>query len=154
MSMDNTSLQRFLTAQADCGYEDVLAELRHGRKVGHWIWFIFPQLRGLGQSTTSEFYGIRGLAEAVAYLQHPILGPRLRECVASVLSVEGVTAEQIFGFPDVLKFHSSLTLFSRAARELGEEEEHLVFRDALHRYYGGQEDGRTLALLGRASDHL
>ena len=137
---DPHDLDRFLDAQAGI-YEAALAELRAGRKRGHWMWFVFPQCAGLGQSETSRRYAIRSLEEAQAYLGHAVLGARLRACVAAALQVEGCTAEAIFGFPDVLKFHSSLTLFTRAAPE------EALFREALAKYCGGVLDPRTLALL-------
>ena len=96
-------------------YEDVVDELRRGHKTGHWIWFIFPQIKGLGRSPQSEYYGIGSLAEAAAYAHHPLLGPRLVECTQLVNSVEGRTIREILGSPDDLKFRSSMTLFARAA---------------------------------------
>ena len=111
MSFD---LERFVEAQTGV-YEGVLRELRAGRKTGHWIWFIFPQLAGLGRSEMSRFYGIASLDEARAYLDHPVLGPRLRECVGAVLATSGATADQIFGSLDAMKVRSSMTLFHRAA---------------------------------------
>ncbi len=137
---DPHELARFVDAQQGV-QEAALAELRAGRKRGHWMWFVFPQLVGLGQSEMSRRYAIRSLEEARAYLAHPVLGPRLRECVAAVLAAEGRTAEEIFGYPDVLKFRSSLTLFARAAP--GEA----VFRDALAKYYPAGPDRETLRLL-------
>ena len=137
---DLYNLQRFVDAQADV-YESVLAELRQGRKTGHWMWFIFPQLKGLGFSSTAQFYGIASLAEASSYLEHPLLGPRLIECTRIVNSIEARSLRQIFGTPDDLKFRSSMTLFSRAAAEPS------VFNDALTKYFGGEADGLTLALL-------
>jgi uncharacterized protein (DUF1810 family) len=135
-------LGRFLDAQAGV-YDAALAELRAGRKRSHWMWFVFPQLVGLGLSPTAQFYGIAGLAEAEAYLAHPVLGPRLLACTRAVLDVQGRSLHAIFGSPDDLKFRSSVTLFDRAAR--GRE---LALREALDRYCGGEPDPRTLALLG------
>src|SRR3954468_10069453 len=106
-------LDRFLSAQAPL-YDDVLAELRAGRKRTHWMWFVSPQLRGLGMSPTAEFFGIASLEEARAYLAHPVLGPRLRECCALMLQVPERSAHEILGSPDDLKFRSCLTLFSLA----------------------------------------
>ncbi|HBH81499.1 MAG TPA: DUF1810 domain-containing protein, partial [Nitrospira sp.] len=107
------NLHRFLTAQAPT-YNTVLAELRAGRKSSHWIWFIFPQIAGLGHSAMAQQFAIGSLDEAKAYLQHPVLGPRLRECAQLVLDVEGRSAEEIFGYPDYLKFRSCMTLFMSA----------------------------------------
>lgn len=137
---DPHKLARFLEAQAPV-YEQVVAELGAGRKRSHWIWFIFPQLAGLGYSTTAQYYAITSLQEAQAYLAHPVLGARLRECAGLVLAVEGRSAHDIFGWPDDLKFHSSMTLFGRAdpAQDL--------FRQCLAKYFAGAEDPQTLALL-------
>ena len=138
MSID---LERFVAAQQGV-YEGALRELRAGRKTGHWIWFIFPQLAGLGRSEMSRFYGIESLEEARAYLEHPVLGPRLRECVGAVLAVpSGVTADAIFGSLDAMKVRSSMTLFHRAALE------DPPFVDVLERFYGGVADQSTDALL-------
>jgi uncharacterized protein (DUF1810 family) len=133
-------LERSVTAQQDV-YEGALRELRQGRKSGHWIWFIFPQLAGLGRSEMSRFYGIESLAEARAYFEHPVLGPRLRECAGAVLATSGRTAEEIFGSLDAMKVRSSMTLFHRAAPEES------VFTDTLERFYGGVADRATEALL-------
>jgi len=135
-------LERFVTAQ-DPIYAGALAELRAGNKRTHWMWFIFPQLRGLGQSERAVRYGIADLAEARAYLAHTVLGPRLRECTHAVLAVAGKTAHGIFGSPDDRKFHSSMTLFFLAATDLA------PFRAALERYFGGELDPITVQLLGR-----
>jgi uncharacterized protein (DUF1810 family) len=134
-------LDRFVAAQ-DGRFEGVLRELRAGHKTGHWIWFIFPQLAGLGRSETSRFYAIASIDEARAYLAHPILGPRLRECIEAVLATSGAGAEQIFGALDAMKVRSSLTLFLRAAPD-----EQLV-AEMLDRFYGGVTDDATDALLG------
>ncbi|WP_377153042.1 DUF1810 domain-containing protein [Roseateles sp. UC29_93] len=133
-------LQRFLDAQAP-QIADVLAELKRGRKLSHWMWYFFPQLRGLGVSSTAQFYGIQSLDEAIAYLDHEVLGPRLRECVALMNTHRNKTAEQILGSVDAMKFRSSLTLFAKAS---GDE---AVFIGALDRYFDGQPDQRTLDLL-------
>jgi uncharacterized protein (DUF1810 family) len=133
-------LQRFLDAQAP-QVADVLAELKRGRKLSHWMWYFFPQLRGLGVSSTAQFYGIESLDEAIAYLDHEVLGPRLRECVSLMNTHRNKTAEQILGSVDAMKFRSSLTLFARAS---GDE---AVFIEALDRHFGGQPDQRTLDLL-------
>ncbi len=137
---DPYDLQRFVDAQAPV-YARVCAELRAGAKTSHWMWFIFPQLKELGQSATARHFGIASLAEAEAYWAHPLLGPRLRECSGLVLAVDGRTAFQIFGPPDDLKFRSSMTLFERAAPQ------EPLFGRALDKYYGGERDPRTLALL-------
>lgn len=139
---DPHDLQRFVDAQA-ATYAAALAELKAGRKRSHWMWFVFPQIAGLGLSPTAQRYAISGLDEARAYLAHPLLGPRLRACVAAVNSVEGRTAHEIFGSPDDLKLRSSLTLFAEAADDKAD------FREALDRYYGGQPDPATLRLLNR-----
>ena len=123
-------------------FGQVLAELRAGEKRSHWMWFIFPQLKGLGRSPTALRYGLDDLAMAQDYLKHEVLGPRLLECTRAVLGVSGRSAHQIFGSPDDLKFRSSMTLFGRA------EPEQPAFADALAQYYDGIEDFRTLELLG------
>jgi uncharacterized protein (DUF1810 family) len=137
---DPFDLDRFLSAQAG-HYPHVLAELRAGAKRSHWIWFIFPQMKGLGHSPQSEFYGIGSLEEAAAYLKHPVLGPRLEECTILVNQVAGRTINQIMGYPDDLKFRSSMTLFARAAGEQS------IFAEALNKYFGGTSDPVTLDLL-------
>ena len=139
---DSFDLERFLTAQAPV-FTTALAELKAGRKRSHWMWFIFPQLRGLGHSSTAMFYGLSSLDEARAYLAHPTLGPRLHLCTEAVLGITDSTLNSIFGSPDDLKFCSSMTLFSHAAGETQS-----TFRQALDRYCDGRTDGRTLALLG------
>ena len=138
---DPHDLTRFLAAQAPV-IDQVRAELRAGRKRSHWMWFVFPQLRGLGFSTMAQRYGIASLDEARAYLAHPVLGPRLRECCTLVLQVPERSALEILGSPDDLKFRSCLTLFSLAAP--GEA----LFRQGLDRFYGGEPDSRTVALCG------
>jgi uncharacterized protein (DUF1810 family) len=137
---DPFNLQRFVDAQASV-YERVRAELRNGRKQSHWMWFIFPQIAGLGHSAMAQRYAISSLREAEAYLKHPVLGPRLRECTRLMLRIEGKSAHDILGSPDDLKFHSSLTLFARAAPD-GD-----VFTAALDKYYDGRDDEQTLARL-------
>jgi uncharacterized protein (DUF1810 family) len=141
---DRFNLERFVRAQ-EGAFEDVLGELRAGEKRSHWIWFIFPQRKGLGRSATSEFYGIGSMQEVRAYLKHPVLGPRLRACTSAVNAVEGRTAEAIFGWPDDVKFRSSMTLFARAAEAAGDAEAAAEFRAALGKYFGGEEDPRTVA---------
>lgn len=137
---DPFNLARFVEAQRG-SYDRALLELTAGDKRSHWMWFIFPQLAGLGMSPMAQRYAISGLDEARAYLQHPVLGERLRACTAAVNAVTGRTAHQVFGFPDDMKFRSSMTLFGRAAPG------NPAFQAALTRYYGGDEDLRTLALL-------
>ena len=134
------SLERFVTAQAQI-YPRVLAELRAGKKQSHWMWFVFPQIAGLGHSAMAQMYAIQSLDEAEDYLAHPLLGARLRECCQAVLAVEGKTAHDIFGSPDDLKFRSSLTLFARAAPD------EPLFRDLLGKYYDGEVDELTLQKL-------
>jgi uncharacterized protein (DUF1810 family) len=137
---DPFNLQRFVNEQNPL-YDEVCAELRNGRKLGHWIWFIFPQLQGLGSSYMANVFGISSRQEAMAYLDHPVLGPRLRECTRLVNSVEGRAIDQIFGYPDDLKFRSSMTLFASVSSD-GQ-----VFKDALQKYFGGESDPLTLARL-------
>ena len=119
-----------------------IAELRGGRKQSHWMWFIFPQLRGLGRSSMAQFYGIAFLDEARAYLAHPVLGPRLDLATRAVLSTKDRSLQQIFGSPDDLKFHSSMTLFALASAAASNP-----FRDALDRWFGGRMDGASLKVL-------
>jgi uncharacterized protein (DUF1810 family) len=137
---DPFDLQRFLDAQNPV-YEEVCAELRNGQKRGHWIWFIFPQLRDLGSSDMATTFGIATREEAVAYLDHPVLGPRLKECTRLVNLVEGRAIGQIFGNPDDLKFRSSMTLFASVASD------DQVFKDALEKYFSGEPDPLTLERL-------
>jgi uncharacterized protein (DUF1810 family) len=141
---DPHNLDRFLRAQADA-YAQALGELRRGRKASHWIWFIFPQVAGLGSSPTSRLYAIATLDEARAYAAHPMLGPRLIECATAMLSHQGLTARDILGTPDDLKFRSSMTLFAAALPE------EALFADALERFFGGAGDPLTLAKLGLGS---
>jgi len=136
-------LGRFVEAQ-DRVYGNVRQELAAGRKATHWMWFVFPQLRGLGRSATAQHYGIGSREEAQAYLRHPVLGARLRDCVGLVLAVHGSSAHAIFGSPDDLKFRSSMTLFADAAPE------EPLFRRALEKYFGGAPDPATLEILRSA----
>jgi len=138
---DPFDLQRFVAAQAPV-YDRVRTELKNGRKQSHWIWFIFPQIAGLGHSAMAQRYAISSLHEAEAYLQHPVLGSRLRECVRLVLQVDGKSAYEILGSPDDMKFHSCATLFGRAVPH------EAVFLDALDKYFGGTEDQATVTRLG------
>ena len=134
------SLERFVAAQEGI-YPRALAELKAGRKQSHWMWFIFPQIAGLGHSAMAQMYAIQSLDEARDYLAHPLLGPRLRESCEAVMAVEGKTAHQIFSSPDDLKFRSSLTLFSQAAPD------EALFHNLLEKYYDGEEDELTLQKL-------
>ena len=135
-------LDRFVTAQ-DPIYSRVAEELRGGRKQSHWMWFVFPQIAGLGHSEMAWRYAIASLDEARAYLAHPALGARLRECTALALETKAKSADEIFGHPDDLKFHSCMTLFAHAAREDTETE----FRKALDRFFDGKEDELTVQRL-------
>jgi uncharacterized protein (DUF1810 family) len=149
---DPHDLGRFIEAQQSC-FARVCAELEAGRKTSHWMWFIFPQLRGLGVSATARRYALADLDEARAYLEHPLLGARLRECTRRVIAVQGRTATEIFGYPDNLKLRSCLTLFERtaAARGPAPQPEDGVFSVALERYFGGEPDPLTVQLLTSAS---
>ena len=133
------NLDRFVEAQAPV-YDRALTELKAGRKQSHWMWFVFPQLAGLGRSPIAQHYAIQNLAEARAYLTHPLLGTRLRECIQAVMDAEGQTAHDIFGSPDDLKFCSSMTLFDLASPDG-------IFRAALEKYFSGNEDTLTLEKL-------
>ncbi|MFB1298311.1 DUF1810 domain-containing protein [Mycobacterium sp. pW049] len=133
-------LDRFVDAQASA-YEGALAELRAGSKRSHWIWFVFPQLRGLGRSPTAQRFGIESLDEARAYLAHPVLGPRLRECAEVLAEHAGRSATEILGQPDDVKVRSSMTLFARATDDAE------PFRAVLDAFYGGGEDPATVDLL-------
>jgi uncharacterized protein (DUF1810 family) len=137
---DPYNLERFVDAQNPV-FEQVCAELREGRKRGHWMWFIFPQIIGLGYSQLATKFAISSREEAEAYLRHRVLGPRLRECTRLVTLVEGRSISQIFGSPDDLKFRSCMTLFARATAE------NQVFEDALRKYFGGESDRLTLQRL-------
>jgi uncharacterized protein (DUF1810 family) len=138
---DPYDLKRFVLAQERC-YASALAEIRRGEKETHWMWFVFPQLAGLGRSATSQHYGLRDLGEAAAYLRHPLLGARLTECFRAAISVQARSARDLFSSPDDLKFHSSATLF--ACVTPGDP----VFQQVLDRYFQGRRDGATLRLLG------
>ena len=144
MADDPFDLQRFVDAQAPV-IDSVRAELAAGRKTSHWMWFVFPQLRGLGHSATAVHYGIASLAEAQAYLRHPVLGARLRECAALVLATRARSAHDVFGAPDDRKLQSSMTLFAHAAPD------EPLFRRVLERFYAGVEDATTVAWLASAS---
>jgi uncharacterized protein (DUF1810 family) len=137
---DPHNLQRFVSAQNPV-YAEVRAELQAGQKRSHWMWFVFPQIEGLGGSPTARKFAISSIEEAKAYLQHPVLGPRLHECTAMVNAVRGKSIEEIFGYPDHLKFRSSMTLFSQAAPDVP------VFAEALRKYFGGENDALTIERL-------
>jgi uncharacterized protein (DUF1810 family) len=142
---DPFDLRRFVDGQ-DRVYDTALTELRNGRKRSHWIWFVFPQLKGLGHSPTAIRYGITSLAEAKAYLDHDVLGPRLRECTQVVAGIRGASADEIFGWPDSLKVRSSMTLFVHAADDADVQAD---FRAVIDRLYDGVEDPLTLEQLAR-----
>ncbi len=139
--MSEYDLQRFIDAQ-DRVWPTVRSELKAGRKQTHWMWFIFPQLAGLGLSATAQHYAIADLTEAKLYLSHEVLGPRLLEAASLVNKVEGKTVGEIFGHPDDLKLHSSMTLFAEA------DPQATVFEAVLRKYFGGRSDEKTLGLLG------
>jgi uncharacterized protein (DUF1810 family) len=137
---DIYNLQRFEKAQ-DSVYEEVLVELKRGHKSQHWIWYIFPQIKGLGQSEMAQKFAITSLEEAEAYLEHHVLSLRLRECTQLVINVEGLTAEQIFGYTDTLKFRASMTLFMHATKD------NKIFKDAIFKYFEDKLDQLTLSIL-------
>lgn len=134
---DDYDLERFVDAQRTA-YDDARRELQAGRKRTHWMWFMFPQIAGLGHSAMAQHYAISSLAEAEAYLAHPVLGARLRELTRIVNDVRDRTVDQIFGYPDDMKFHSSMTLFAQCPTDTGE------FDEALNKYFGGKPDSGTL----------
>lgn len=140
---DEYNLQRFIEAQ-DQVYAAVLDELRAGEKRSHWMWYIFPQIKGLAHSVMAQQFAITSREEAKTYLEHPVLGSRLRECTRLVLNVEGRSAEQIFYYPDNLKFRSCMTLFMDATTGNN------IFQDSLHKYFEGQPDESTLDILRRS----
>ncbi len=142
---DPFDLDRFVEAQAD-DYATALAEVRGGRKRSHWMWFVFPQLAGLGFSSAAQLYGIKSRAESEAYLRHPVLGPRLVECCEAALGVEGRSAEAIFGHTDAMKLRSCATLFESVSPPGS------VFGRVVEKFFRGTRDDRTLAILGRNSD--
>ena len=139
---DKFELNRFVRAQED-SYPAALSELKAGQKRSHWMWYVFPQIDGLGQTSMSKRYSIKSLDEAKEYLQHPVLGARLKECVDAILGINNRSASEIFGFPDDLKLKSSMTLFEQAA------EDDSVFSSVLDKYYQGERDRRTLDLLNQ-----
>jgi uncharacterized protein (DUF1810 family) len=137
---DFYDLNRFVEAQEGV-YEDVIAELQRGVKAGHWMWFVFPQINGLGISERAQKFSIESINEATAYAQHILLGPRLRECTQLVINIEGRLIQQILGHPDYLKFRSSMTLFAHATQDSQ------IFQDALAKYFDGKRDTMTLDIL-------
>ncbi len=138
---DPFNLNRFVEAQSGI-YARALAEIKRGCKQSHWMWFVFPQIEGLGHSSTARFYAIKNREEAVAYLKHPVLGQRLAECSGVLLNLKEMSASEIFGYPDDLKLRSSMTLFASIS------EANSPFSNVLDRYFGGIPDQRTLDLLG------
>ena len=142
MYYESKALDKFVTAQAR-DYETALDEIRSGRKRSHWMWYIFPQLQGLGFSSTAQYYGIRDLEQAKDYMEHPILGPRLIEISEALLSLGTSNPTAVMGYPDDLKLRSCMTLFELAAPEQP------VFGRVLEKYYAGRRDGRTLELIKR-----
>jgi uncharacterized protein (DUF1810 family) len=136
---DPFDLERFVTAQAG-SYDAAIAEIRAGRKRTHWMWYVFPQLAGLGRSAMAQAYALSGLDEARAYLAHPVLGPRYRACVAALVGLPATSAEAVFGGIDAVKLRSSLTLFAEASGEAS-------FTEAIARWFGGEPDAATLSLL-------
>ena len=139
---DNYNLERFIKAQAEI-FETVVSELKNGRKTSHWMWFIFPQIKGLGFSSMSILYSIKSLQEAEEYLNHPILGSRIRECSRIVFNIDCYSAKQIFGSIDELKFRSSMTLFNYVQNNEN------IFELVLAKYFNGLQDNRTLELLSK-----
>lgn len=137
---DTYNLERFVSAQGS-NIEAILNELRHGKKRGHWMWYIFPQLAGLGLSPTSQKYAIANKAEAGLYLNHPVLGNRLIRCTEAVIAHSDLKAEEIFGYPDCLKFRSSMTLFNEVSKATQ------IFQQALNQFYSGKTDTRSLEIL-------
>ena len=135
-----SDLSRFLKAQ-EHDYAQALHEIRSGRKRSHWMWYIFPQIQGLGVSRTAEFYAIRDLEEAKDYLAHPVLGARLKEISSALLELEGLSASEIFGYPDDLKLRSSMTLFRLADLDCE------IFQDVIDKYYDGRPDSRTVDIV-------
>lgn len=141
---DPFDLARFLEAQ-ELIYGTALSELKNGRKLSHWMWFVFPQIDGLGSSPTAKRYAIKSAAEATAYLNHPVLGARLTESTKTLLNLKGLSASDIFGYPDDLKFCSSMTLFEQVTSRDS------LFSRALDQYCGGERDEKTLAIIGTGS---
>lgn len=146
MTGDPYQLQRFVDAQnSGRSYDRALDELRAGRKQGHWMWFVLPQVAGLGHSTMAQTYALSGVGEARAYLAHPVLGPRLRECVEALAHLQGVEAVQVLGGIDAMKLRSSMTLFETAATD---ERDVTLFGSVLDQFFAGRRDEATLSILG------
>jgi uncharacterized protein (DUF1810 family) len=141
-NINPSELDRFITAQRE-SFDTALEDLRRGRKRSHWMWFIFPQVEGLGTSQMATRYAIRSRAEATAYLEHPVLGPRLQQCAKALLAIEDKTAEEVMGYPDWMKLKSSMTLFAEVAGPRS------PFKEVLDRYFAGEHDTRTLEFLTR-----
>ena len=137
---DLFNLERFVDAQKSV-YSTVIEELESGIKISHWMWYIFPQVEGLGRTGMAKLYAIKSLDEAKAYVAHPLLGKRLQECINLVLDIDGKSANSVFGYPDNLKFNSSMTLFLIAAPHID------LFQRAINKYYDGQRDGLTNQIL-------
>ena len=145
---DLFNLERFVAAQRSV-YATVIEELESGTKVSHWMWFIFPQVEGLGKTETAKYYAIKSLDEAKAYVTHPLLGKRVQECTELVINIDGKSATDIFGYPDNLKFKSSMTLFLVAAPP------HIdLFQRAINKYYDGQQDRVTIQILNDSSPRM
>ena len=144
MNSDIT-LNRFLSAQQNV-YPQVLKELQYGQKTSHWMWFIFPQIEGLGHSSTAKYYSIKTIEEAKEYITHPILGARLLECSKIILEIENKTADDIFGYPDNAKLKSSMTLLNFVSPE------HKEFAEVLKKYFSGKQDEQTLSILQNCTD--
>ncbi len=143
---DFYNLQRFIDAQNQ-DYETIVQELESGQKRGHWMWFIFPQIKELGRSEVAQRFAISCNQEAIAYLEHPILGTRLKQCTQLVMNTSGLDVEQIFPYPDDRKFHSSMTLFAASSKTDND-----LFMKALTKFFGGKQDGMTLDIL-KSQDH-
>lgn len=141
----NNPLNHFLSAQQNI-YPQVIKELQNGKKISHWMWFIFPQINGLAQSSTAKYYSIKSIEEVQEYLAHPILGKRLLECSEIIVDINNKTASEIFGYPDDMKLKSSMTLFNYVAPE------QKVFADALQKYFAGKKDELTLSILQKKTN--
>jgi uncharacterized protein (DUF1810 family) len=144
---DLFNLERFVAAQKSV-YSTVIEELESGTKISHWMWFIFPQVEGLGKTETAKYYAIKSLDEAKSYVAHPLLGKRLQECIELVLDIDGKSANAVFGYPDNLKFKSSMTLFLVAAPHID------LFQRAINKYYDGQRDRVTIQILNDSSPRM
>lgn len=140
--MGTYDLSRFIKAQQG-SYQTALAEIKRGRKTSHWMWYVFPQIAGLGMSPTAQYYAVQNLEEAREYLDDPVLGPRLAEISRALLALDTGDADYVFGWPDNMKLRSSMTLFSLVSRD------DTVFQDVLDKYYGGEPDEMTLSIVGR-----